>query len=64
MALSTSERGTGDISYTRKMVHGEAGGGPMSGVPMGGVINYPFKVNEKLYYDDFAGAVASRITHP
>ena len=36
----------------------------MAGVPMAGVINYPFKVNERLYYDDFAGAISSRITHP
>ena len=50
-------------SFTRKLIHGEAGG-PMGGVPMAGVINYPFKVNERLYYDDFAGAIASRITHP
>ena len=35
-----------------------------SGIPMAGVINYPFSRNEKLYYEDFAGAVGSRITHP
>lgn len=51
-------------SFTRRMLDGEAGGGPMAGVPMAGVINYPFKRNEKLYYDDFAGAIASRTTHP
>ena len=51
------------MSPTRKIINGHAGG-PMAGVPMHGVINYPFKVNEKLYYDDFAGAIASRITHP
>ena len=45
------------------MIRGEAGG-PMAGVPMSGVLNYPFKVNERLYYDDFAGVIASRITHP
>ena len=51
------------MSPTKKIIHGMAGG-PMAGVPMAGVINYPFKVNERLYYDDFAGAISSRITHP
>lgn len=51
------------MSPTKKIIHGLAGG-PMAGVPMAGVINYPFKVNERLYYDDFAGAVSARITHP
>lgn len=32
--------------------------------PMEGVKSYPYKVNEKLYYDDFAGIVASRCSHP
>jgi len=32
--------------------------------PMGGVLTYPYKVNERLYHEDFAGIVASRITHP
>jgi len=32
--------------------------------PMAGVTTYPYKVNERLYHEDFAGVVASRITHP
>jgi hypothetical protein len=51
------------MSQTKKILHGHAGG-PMAGVPMAGVISYPYKVNEKLYYDDFASSIASRITHP
>ena len=59
-----SRRGPAEpLSPTKKIIHGMAGG-PMAGVPMAGVINYPFKVNERLYYDDFAGAISSRITHP
>jgi len=38
--------------------------GPMAGVPLTGVTSYPFKVNEKLYYDDFAGYISNRVTHP
>ena len=32
--------------------------------PMGGVTSYPYKVNERLYFDDFVGVVASRVSHP
>ena len=32
--------------------------------PMGGVTTYPYKINEKLYHEDFQGVVASRLTHP
>ena len=44
----------------RAIIQGADGSGP----PMAGVISYPYKVNERLYHDDFSAVVASRITHP
>ena len=38
--------------------------GMLEGPPMSGVKTYPYKVNERLYKEDFAGMIASRITHP
>jgi len=29
-----------------------------------GVTTYPYKVNERLYQEDFTGVVANRLTHP
>eukprot|EP00326_Haptolina_ericina_P028182 CAMPEP_0181186460 /NCGR_PEP_ID=MMETSP1096-20121128/10043_1 /TAXON_ID=156174 ORGANISM="Chrysochromulina ericina, Strain CCMP281" /NCGR_SAMPLE_ID=MMETSP1096 /ASSEMBLY_ACC=CAM_ASM_000453 /LENGTH=115 /DNA_ID=CAMNT_0023275353 /DNA_START=1 /DNA_END=348 /DNA_ORIENTATION=- len=34
------------------------------GTPKIGVTTYPYKVNERLYKEDFVGTTAQRLTHP
>ena len=56
--------GSDELNDSQKRMKKKIQGADGSGPPMAGVMTYPYKVNERLYYEDFSAVVAGRITHP